>query len=129
MIKPLDSTSFGYKNVLKIEFDKGKIPLKEGIYGGKIQPIIENPPDEFKSTLEHIVPKSKGGASNISNYFLANAKNNNLRGNEPIEKFIQIKPLVKYILVMLDVKTDKIDGIDYLKKSLSSLLKALDEGK
>lgn len=130
MIKPLDNTiNFGYKSVLKTEFDKGKIPLQEGIYGGKIIPIIENPKDEFKSTLEHIVPKSKGGSSNISNYFLSNAKNNTARANKPIEEFIKIKPLVKYILVMLDVKTDKIDGVEYLKKSLKSLLYALEEGK
>ena len=40
-------------------------------------------------TIEHIHPESDGGENNISNFMLASASVNNLRGNMPFKKFIK----------------------------------------
>ena len=54
---------------------------------------------------------------------------NNKRGNKPIKAFIDLESLVEYISVMLDVKTPDLDGVDYVKKWLKILLRALKENK
>jgi len=54
---------------------------------------------------------------------------NNKRGNKPIKPFIDLESLVEYVSVMLDVKTPDLDGVDYVKKWLKTLLKAFKENK
>ena len=54
---------------------------------------------------------------------------NNKRGERPIKQFIDLESLVEYIMVMLNVKTMDLDGVDYLKGWLPNLLKAMKEGK
>ena len=46
-----------------------------------------------------------------------------------IKQFIDLESLVEYIMVMLNVKTMDLDGVDYLKGWLPNLLKAMKEGK
>jgi hypothetical protein len=116
------NVSFGYRNPLKTDFLKGYIPLKKGAYGGDIK-------KKSDVSLEHIIPKSKGGKSTMSNYLLVNKFLNWKRGSEPLEKHLQLKPLLEYIITMLDVKTENVDGVEYLKGCLRTILKALNEGK
>ena len=86
-VSPVNSNvSFGYKSPLKSDFLKGLIPLKKGAYGGDIR-------KKNDVTLEHIIPKSKGGKSNINNYLLVNKFFNWKRGSEPLEKHLKLKPL------------------------------------
>lgn len=54
---------------------------------------------------------------------------NNKRGNKPLKPYIDLESLVEYISVMLNVKTEDIDGVDYLRGWLKNLLKAIKEGK
>lgn len=112
--------TFGYKSVLKKEFDEGKIPLKKDITGHDLK--------RGKATVDHTIPKSKGGPSNLFNYSLMNKQVNMLRGNKPIKGYINLESLLEYIIVMLDVKTERLDGIEYIKKWLRTLLKAIKKG-
>lgn len=113
--------NFGYKSILKKEFLRGKIPLKKDITGHKLNPKY--------ISVDHTIPKNKGGKSSLYNYSLMDSFVNNKRGERPIKQFIDLESLVEYIIVMLDVKTMELDGIDYLKGWLRTLLKAMKEGK
>ena len=113
--------SFGYKSILKKEFERGKIPLKRDITGTLLR--------KGKETVDHTIPKSKGGKSNLFNYSIMDRRTNWLRGNKPIKPFIDLESLVEYFAVMLDVKTIEFDGVEYLKGWTKTLLKALKENK
>lgn len=112
---------FGYKSILKKEFLRGKIPLKKDITGHKLKAKY--------LSVDHTIPKNKGGKSNLYNYSLMDSFVNNKRGEKPIKPFIDLESLIEYIIVMLDVKTMELDGVDYLKGWLRNLLKAVKEGK
>ena len=118
---PLYKPNFGYSSILKKEFKKGKIPLKRDITGAVLK--------RGKATLDHTIPKSKGGKSNLFNYSLMNGKANFLRGNQPLKDFIDLESLIEYIIVMLDTKTPNFDGIKYLRGWLPNLKKEIKENK
>lgn len=113
--------TFGNKSILKTEFDRGNIPLKRDITGHKIK--------RRESSLDHTIPKSKGGKSDLYNYTIMNPIANNKRGNKPIKQFIDLESLIEYISKMLDVKTMDLDGVNYIKGWLKNLLKAIKENK
>ena len=113
--------SFGNKSILKTEFDRGNIPLKRDITGHKLK--------RGESSVDHTIPKSKGGSSNLYNYSIMDPIANNKRSNKPIKDFINLESLIEYIIVMLDVKTMDFDGLDYIKHWLKNLLRAIKEGK
>ena len=117
----IQGVSFGARSVLKRDFDAGLIPLKRDITGHKLK--------RRESTLDHTIPKSKGGKSNIYNYSIMNGFINNKRGNKPIKNYIDLESLVEYIIIMLDVNTPDVYGIDYLRGWLRTLHRALKEGK
>ena len=117
IIKPVDSVTFGYKSVLKKDFDSGKIPLKKDITG--------HPLKRGQATVDHTIPKSKGGKSELYNFTLMNKEANMARGNKPLRYFIDFESLIEYIRTMLDVKTEHINGVEYVKKWLKNLTKEL----
>ena len=117
----LSQITFENKSILKTEFERGRIPLKKDITGHKLKKGYES--------VDHTIPKSKGGKSNLYNYSLMDTIANNKRGNKPLKPFIDLESLVEYISVMLDVKTPDLDGVDYVKKWLKVLLKAFRENK
>jgi len=123
MIIPIDISqiTFENKSILKTEFERGRIPLKKDITGHILQ--------KDYITVDHTIPKSKGGKSNLYNYSLMDSIANNKRGNKPLKPFIDLESLIEYISVMLDVKTPDLDGADYVKKWLKTLLKAFKENK
>lgn len=111
------SLSFGYKSVLKKNFELGLIPLKKDITGHKLK-------KEYLS-VDHTIPKVRGGKSDIYNYSLMDSFINNKRGAKPLKQFIDLESLIEYINVMINVKTPDVDGVDYLKGWLKNLLKEL----
>ena len=111
--------TFQAKSILKKEFEWGRIPLKKDITGRKIK----------EATLDHTIPKSKGGKSNIFNYSIMDRISNMQRSNKPIEKSIDLQSLIEYIIVMMDVKTEDFDGIKYIKGWLRTLNRAIKEKK
>ena len=112
---------FGNKSILKTEFNRGNIPLKRDITGHKLN--SEN------LTVDHTIPKSRGGKSNLYNYSLMDYFINNKRGSKPIKDYIDLESLIEYIRVMLDVKTIDFDGVDYIRGWLRTLQRALKENK
>lgn len=113
--------TFQYSSILKKEFKKGKIPLRKDITGAVLK--------RGKATLDHTIPKSKGGKSNLFNYSIMNGRANFLRGNKPLKDFIDLESLIEYIQVMLETKTPNFDGIKYLIGWLPNLKKEIKENK
>ena len=75
-----NAITFGYHSPLKTLYKKGKMPkVIYGFYGDKLTPK--------NVTLEHLLPHSKGGASELDNFVLASKQNNLARGNDDIRKF------------------------------------------
>lgn len=117
----VQAVSFGNKSILRTEFDRGNIPLKRDITGHKVK--------RGESSLDHTIPKSKGGKSDLFNYTIMNPIANNKRSNNPIKPYIDLESLVEYISVLLNVKTMDFDGVEYIKGWIKNLLRALKEGK
>lgn len=45
-----------------------------------------------RKSIEHLLPKSKGGRSTLSNYAVADKKTNNLRGNMDLREWLRLNP-------------------------------------
>lgn len=112
---------FGYHNILKTLYLKGKIKPKYGIYGDKLT--------KKTVSLEHILPKSKGGKTELGNLALANRELNNIRGNKPLSDFLTPENLTRYIDYFLNVKIPEFDGVKYIKELLTTINNVLDKEK
>lgn len=110
--------AFGYYNILKTLYQKGKIKPKYGLYGDRLT--------KDTVSLEHIVPKSKGGKTELSNLALASKRMNNARSNKPIKDFLTAENLIRYINQFMSIKLPEFDGGKYVKELLKSINKALD---
>lgn len=121
MFVTFNSLNFTSKSILKKEFDAGRIPLKRDITGRELM--------KGYVTIDHTLPRSVGGKSELANYSLMDYVSNNTRSSQPIKKFIDLESLIEYIRVMLDVKTEKFDGVEYLRAWLKTLQKAVKEGR
>ena len=120
-IQPIQSVSFGYSNQLKTLFKKGKLPtVQYDISGRKFT--------KKNVTLDHVIPKSKGGKSVQENYMLATAEFNHLRGNKPLNDFMTKPNLVRYLSQFMDVFVDGFNGNKYIKGLLKTLEKANELG-
>lgn len=113
--------TFQYNSILKKEFKRGKIKLVKDITG--------HPLKNKTASLDHTIPKSKGGKSCLANYNLMNGFVNRLRGSNPLRQYIDLESLIEYIIVMLNTDTGKFKGIEYLKEWLPNLLKEIKENK
>lgn len=105
-IEPISQITFTSK--IKKLYKQGKIKLDRDIYDFPITP--ETVSDE------HIVCKCFGGSSNESNIALAHKQLNNLRGCKPIEQFVTMKMVNKYVERLLKNNPPQIGDyslIDY----------------
>lgn len=116
-IQATNQLTFQYSSILKDEFKRGAIKLSKDITG---QPLTKK-----VASLDHTIPKSKGGKSCLANYNLMNRIANMLRGNKPLKDVIDLESLIEYIIVMLNTDTGKFNGIEYLKKWLPNLHKEI----
>ena len=119
-IEPIDTVSFqptfGYSNPLKTLFKKGKLPsVKYDFYG---DPITKK-----TATLDHLLPKSKGGKSVQENYVLATAKNNHDRGSDDIHLWFNVENAKRYLKQFLNVKLKGLNGNSYICGILQNLNK------
>ena len=106
--------SFGYKNKLKTLWKEGKLPtVIKGFYGDTLTISTVS--------LEHLKPKSKGGASNITNYVLASVAKNQQRGNQDLKDFIDLTFAKNYLLQFKNLKTKGFNGDYYIKTILKTL--------
>ena len=112
---------FGYKNQIKTLFKKGKLPsVQFDLMGSRLT--------KKNVTLDHVIPKSKGGPSVTGNFMLATAEFNHLRGNRPLSDFFIGENLKKYLDQFVDVKVEGFLGNEYIKKLLATLEKARELG-
>lgn len=114
MIQAVQPISFGYKWVVKSLYNQGMLPtVKKDIYGN---PIVQ-------ATVEHIIPKSKGGKSSQSNYAIANAYENMKRGSDHLLKHTTKQNIVEYLEQFTDIIVGCFDGNKYKKDVTKTLHK------
>ena len=116
MIQPVKQPliNFGYSSILKTEWRKGNLPtVVKDVYGETLKDV----------TLEHLIPKSLGGKSNICNYGLANKTINETRGNKPLLEFTTKENLIGWFNQFIGVKTEKFNGDEYIKNATKYLAK------
>lgn len=113
-------TTFGYNCRLKSLYKRGKIKIKYSFYGGKLDPK--------KVSIEHIIPHSKGGINSQKNYVLCNTDQNFVRGNNPIETYLDWTSVGLYLDQFKGVKIAGFDGDQYIKDIMNSLNRALKAG-
>ena len=111
----LTLTTFGYHSPLKTEFLKGNIPLKNDITGHKIS--------KKNATLDHTIPRARGGKSNLENYSIMDKITNMNRGTKSLKGLIDVPSFIDYIIVMLNTDLEHFNGTEYLKKWLPNLRK------
>ena len=74
-------------------------------------------------TIEHIIPKSKKGASNLTNYALANARDNMSRSSDDLLKHTTVENIKEYFEQFIGVKRQGFDGDKYIKNAKKTLKK------
>ena len=106
--------TFGYSSILKTEWRKGNLPtVVNDVYGEPLKEV----------TIEHFIPKSLGGKSNICNYGLANKVTNEARSNKPLLEFTTKENLICWFNQFIGVKTKNFDGEEYIKNATKYLKK------
>lgn len=121
MIKPIKVSpiKFGYKSILKTLFQNGKLPsVKVDIYGKTIKPEMTK-----ELTIEHIVPRVKGGKSKLANYALANYADNQKRSAEDLLKFTTIENIKNWYSQFKGVVLPNFNGDEYIKEGIKNLKK------
>lgn len=123
IITPIEPNqpSFGYHNVIKTLYKKGKLSVKYGFYGDKLT--------KKNVTLEHLLPISQGGKTELSNLVLASANKNQERGVQPLNKMLKWDCVGKYLEQFRDVKLKDFNGNDYIQKILNTINKLLGENR
>ena len=108
------SHTFGNRKTFKKFF-------KQCTYSG------ENFEPHDTKTLEHIIPLSQGGKSDITNYFVVKRSWNGKRSSIPLDDFIKEYPQVKENIkrTLIEHKDEEIDGIKWAEEVKKSLTKAL----
>ena len=113
--------SFGHSNQLKTLWKKGKLPSVEfDVMGRRLT--------KKNVTLDHIIPKSKGGKNITENYMLATKDFNHMRGNEPLRNYIFANNLVNYLNQFINVRVDHFIGNKYIQDVLATLKRAEELG-
>lgn len=107
----------GYYCELKRLYKKGLIKVKYSFYGGKLNPK--------KASIEHIIPRSKGGKNLQSNYVLVNASQNADRGNSPLLHYIDWEAVGIYLKQFEGVKIKNFNGDEYIKEILAAINEAV----
>ena len=117
---PVDGVVFGYSNVLKTNFKKGNLPsVKYGFYGDEIT--------KKNVTLEHLLPRSQGGKTELKNLVLASANKNQERGVCPLSSMLNWEYAGRYFEQFRDVKLKDFDGnkyIDMVMETIRGLINA-----
>ena len=113
--------SFGYSSPLKSLYLKGQLPVKYGFYGDRL--------NTKNVSLEHLLPRSKGGKTSLDNLVLASKEKNQKRGNQPISKYINFEAMQTYIDQFKNVKTNGFNGNEYIKNILKTVTELVRGGK
>ena len=115
------SPSFGYSSPLKTLYLKGELPVKYGFYGDRL--------NTKNVSLEHLLPHSRGGKTELSNLVLASKEKNQLIGNQPISRYINLEAMQTYINQFKNIKVKDFNGNKYIKDLLQTITKLLKDGR
>lgn len=108
--------------VLKILWRKGELPqVTNGIYGDKLT--------QENLSLEHIVPKCKGGKTELANLALATKKMNNLRNARRITEYITWDNIDIYCKQFKGIRKKEFSGERYVKILKQTLRRVFDKNK
>ena len=111
----------GYTSEIKRLYKRGRLEIKYSFYGGLLDP------KQFST--DHIIPISKGGKSQQSNYVFCNAWQNSVRSNYPLEDFIDWESVGMYFEQFRGVRVDGFNGDEYIKQILNSINEAIKSGR
>lgn len=113
-IQPLNNTAFGYSHPLKTAWKRGQIPqVKRGFYGEKLT--------QRNVSLEHLLPISQGGKTQLNNLVLATKEANNARGDKPLSEFINYKAMGQYLDQFKNIKIKGFNGNKYIEMILKTV--------
>lgn len=106
--------TFGYSHQLKTLYKRGQLPqVKIDIYGNRLS---------HKSvSLEHLLPVSDGGKTELGNLALATKESNNKRGNKPLREVLNLSAMARYLEQFKNLKVKGFDGNEYIKKILETI--------
>lgn len=117
-VKPNEPT-FGYSNILKTLWKRGKLPtVKYGFYGDEL--TLKN------VSLEHVKPKSQGGKSVLANFVLSSKQKNNARGVKPLEDVLNVQTMMNYFDQFRGVKVGTFNGDKYIDMVLDTVYSLVD---
>ena len=122
-IQPTDNKqiNFQYSDKLKTLFRKGLLPtVKVDVMGNKLT--------KKNVTLDHIIPKSKGGKSWTGNYMLADKDFNSERGNAPLSNWMTKEGLIRYLNQFTGIRIGDFIGNEYIAAVIRTLKKANELG-
>lgn len=106
---------------LKKDWLEGQMPsVIHGFYGDIL--------DTKTVTLEHILPKSKGGKSCLSNYALASGPKNWARADKPLAEYFNPEAFKQYCEEMMQVHSKNIDGPSYVEQLIETVKNVLKQG-
>lgn len=104
---------FGYKSQLKDLYKQGKLEGLKSFSGKELTNV----------SIDHIVPKSKGGKNILGNYVLTNVEENSNRGNRNIDYYIEENQqgVLDYINWFETHKVPGFDCIGYIRKVINTI--------
>ena len=106
--------TFGYSHPLKTAWKKGQLPqVKYGFYGERLT--------KKTVSLEHLKPISKGGKTEWKNLVLADKEINHARGDQPLQNFIKLDKMAKYLEQFINIKVGDFDGNKYIAMILETV--------
>lgn len=113
-IKPINGLNFGYSNILKTMYKKGKFPsVQYDFYGELLTPK--------NCTLEHLKPRCYGGLTELKNLVLATANKNQERAIRPLEEMLNWEAAGRYFEQFRNIKVDGFDGNKYIEMVLNTI--------
>ena len=110
---PPYNPAFQYSSPLKTLWRKGKLPVKYGFYGDVLT--------QKNVSLEHLLPHSQKGKTNLANLVLASKAKNNARGDKPIDEYLDVKTVIRYLAQFKDIKIKDFDGNKYIAGIVATL--------
>ena len=108
--------SFGYQHPLKTMWKRGQLPtVKLGIYGDELT--------RSNISLEHLLPKSRGGQTTTSNLALASQEKNFERSSYDIFLFTTQEKIQQYLDQFKNIVVIDFSGNKYIEEILKTLEK------
>lgn len=121
-VVPIDGVSFGYQNILKTLYKKGKLSsVKYGFYGDELT--------KGNVSLEHLKPRSKGGKTELCNLVLASANKNQERAARPLSEMLNWECVGRYLEQFRNVHVDTFNGNQYIEMILRTIKRILKNDK